>query len=120
MRILRLAITLGAAVAGSALVGGAASAKDLTVGLSWDTKDTLVQSWEDYAQSEGKKLGEAAGVNIKWVINVANNDPAQQAANIEDLISQGVDVIVARAKDATAIGRVDKSCQRGQYSIHHV
>jgi ribose transport system substrate-binding protein len=82
----------------------AALAKDFVVGLSWDTKDTLVQAWEDYFQSESVTMGDTAGVHFKWIINVANNDPAQQASNIEDLINQGVDVIVARAKDGTAIG----------------
>jgi ribose transport system substrate-binding protein len=81
-----------------------ALAKDFVVGLSWDTKDTLVQAWEDYFQSESVTMGNAAGVHFKWIINVANNDPAQQASNIEDLINQGVDVIVARAKDGAAIG----------------
>src|SRR5580693_6456659 len=90
--------------AASLLCSGAAFAKDFVVGLSWDTKDTLVQAWEDYFQSESKTMGDEAGVHFKWIINVANNDPAQQAANIEDLINQGVDVIVARAKDGAAIG----------------
>jgi ribose transport system substrate-binding protein len=96
---------LGAAFAlMAATSSGAALAKDFVVGLSWDTKDTLVQAWEDYFQSESKTMGDAAGVHFKWIINVANNDPTQQAANIEDLINQGVNVIVARAKDGTAIG----------------
>lgn len=94
----------GLMIAGVALPVGVALAKDITVGLSWDTKDTLVQSWEDYMQAQSKTMGAAAGVNFKWVINVANNDPTQQAANIEDLINQGVDIIVARAKDDAAIG----------------
>ena len=56
-------------------------AKDLTVGLSWNAKDSeLVQKWEDYLQMEGKAQGEPAGINFKWVINVANGDPARQAA----------------------------------------
>jgi ribose transport system substrate-binding protein len=38
------------------------------------------------------------------VINVANADPARQAANIEDLINQGVNLIIARAEDSAAIG----------------
>src|SRR5580693_8884737 len=96
---------LGAAFALiAATSSGVALAKDFVVGLSWDTKDTLVQAWEDYFQSESKTMGDAAGVHFKWIINVANNDPTQQAANIEDLINQGVNVIVARAKDGTAIG----------------
>ena len=53
-------------------------AKDFTVGLSWNAKDSeLVQKWEDYLQMEGKAQGEPAGINFKWVINVANGDPAR-------------------------------------------
>src|SRR5580692_6328050 len=105
MLAFRRAVTLAATAAAlSLMTSSLALAKDFVVGLSWDTKDTLVQAWEDYFQSEGKTMGDAAGVHFKWIINVANNDPAQQAANIEDLINQNVDVIVARAKDDTAIG----------------
>ena len=100
----RITLLTAAFLGASALCSGAAFAKDFVVGLSWDTKDTLVQAWEDYFQSESKTMGDEAGVHFKWIINVANNDPAQQAANIEDLINQGVDVIVARAKDGAAIG----------------
>ena len=54
-------------------------AKDFTVGLSWNAKDSeLVQKWEDYLQMEGKAQGEPAGINFKWVINVANGDPARR------------------------------------------
>src|ERR1700687_1132158 len=80
-------------------------AKDFTVGLSWNAKESeLVQKWEDYLILEGKTQGEPAGINFKWVINVANGDPARQAANIEDLINQGVNLIIARAEDSAAIG----------------
>src|SRR5260370_30756089 len=102
--IKRSALLATAVVTATTLCSGVALAKDFVVGLSWDTKDTLVQAWEDYFQSESVTMGDAAGVHFKWTINVANNDPAQQASNIEDLINQGVDVIVARAKDGTAIG----------------
>ena len=60
--------------------------------------------WQEYLQSKGKRQGEPAGITFKWVINVANADPARQAANIEDLINQGVNLIMARAEDASAIG----------------
>src|SRR5260370_15824061 len=102
--IKRSALLATAVVTATTLCSGVALAKDFVVGLSWDTKDTLVQAWEDYFQSESKTMGDAVGVHFKWIINVANNDPTQQAANIEDLINQGVNVIVARAKDGTAIG----------------
>src|SRR5580704_7737795 len=92
-------LTAAVVIISSCFYSSVVLAKDFVVGLSWDTKDTLVQAWEDYFQSESVTMGNAAGVHFKWIINVANNDPAQQASNIEDLINQGVDVIVARAKD---------------------
>jgi len=51
-----------------------------------------------------QQLAEEGGLEVEWVINVADNDPSRQASNIEDLINQGVDVIVARAEDSAAIG----------------
>jgi ABC-type sugar transport system substrate-binding protein len=87
------------------LLAGVAHAKDVTVGLSWNAIDNeIVVKWQEYLQSEGKRQGEPAGITFKWVINVANADPARQAANIEDLINQGVNLIMARAEDASAIG----------------
>ena len=82
-----------------------ASAKEYVVGLSWNAMDNqLPVKWQEYLISEGKKQGEAAGIEFKWVINVADADPTRQAANIEDLINQGVNLILARAEDAAAIG----------------
>jgi ribose transport system substrate-binding protein len=93
-------VTLLAAAAASG-----AHAKDFTVGLSWNAMDNqLPVKWQEYMQSEAKRQGTEAGVNFKWIINVADANPARQAANIEDLINQNVDLIVARAEDASAIG----------------
>jgi ribose transport system substrate-binding protein len=93
------------AAAACMLAAGAAHAKDVTVGLSWNAIDNeIVVKWQEYLQAEGKRQGEPAGLHFKWVINVANADPARQAANIEDLINQGVNLIMARAEDASAIG----------------
>jgi len=79
----------------------AAQAETFKVGLSWNEKNiALVQAWQDYMQ----QLAEEEGLNVEWVINVADNDPSRQASNIEDLINQGVDVIIARAEDSAAIG----------------
>jgi ABC-type sugar transport system substrate-binding protein len=75
------------------------------VGVSWDEKSIpLIQAWEDYMISEAALVGPKNGLDFKFVINVADLDPTRQAANIEDLIQQDVDVILARAKDGTAIG----------------
>ena len=48
--------------------------------------------------------GAALGINVTWVVNMANNDSSRQAANIEDLINSGVDIIITRALDSAAIG----------------
>ncbi|CAB4938342.1 MAG: substrate-binding domain-containing protein [Actinobacteria bacterium] len=91
--------------------GAAASAPSATpfrVGLSWNEKNiALVQAWQDYMQ----QLAVDQGLNIEWVINVADNDPSRQASNIEDLINQKVDVIVARAEDSAAIGASIKAAE---------
>ena len=77
----------------------------IVVGLSWNGYDvTLVYAWEAYMQAEGERLGAEAGVELEWIINAADQDPARQAANIEDLINQGVDIIISRAEDSAAIG----------------
>ncbi|MDG2356406.1 MAG: sugar ABC transporter substrate-binding protein [Paracoccaceae bacterium] len=79
-------------------------ASDLTIGFSWNSvTQPLERAWEDYMRSEAEVQGKAAGVNIKWVFNVADGDPSRQANNIEDLITQGVDIVSARAEDAGAI-----------------
>lgn len=82
-----------------------AAVKKVRVGVSWDEKAIpLIQAWEDYMKAEAAKAGPANGLDFEFVINVANLDPTRQAANIEDLIQQKVDIIMARAKDGTAIG----------------
>ena len=75
-----------------------ALARDVTIGLSWDARESaLNQAWEDYMRAEAKTLGEADGITVKWIVNMANNDASRQASNIEDLINSGVDIIIARA-----------------------
>lgn len=85
--------------------GKEAQAKKFVVGLSWNEKvHSLIQAWEDYMKQYGKEYGKEHGIEFEWIVNVADSDPAQQASNIEDLIIQDVDVIVARPHDAAAIG----------------
>src|SRR4051812_21526100 len=88
-----------------ALTAPAGAAQKVTVGLSWNSKDVaIVQAWEDYLIKEGKRQGPPAGIELEWKINVADADPARQASNIEDLLNQNVDIVMARAEDAAAIG----------------
>ncbi|MFM0740171.1 sugar ABC transporter substrate-binding protein [Paraburkholderia xenovorans] len=79
--------------------------KPLKVGFSLDTKESSLETaWMSFLKSEGEKQGQKAGYKLEWVTNVANADPSRQAANIDDLITDRVDVIVARAFDSGAIG----------------
>jgi len=96
---------LGAALLASLAGFTQAHAEPLKVGFSLDTKESSLQTaWETFLRSEGEAQGKAAGYEVEWTINVANADPARQAANIDDLITAGVDVIIARAFDSGAIG----------------
>ncbi len=109
---MKLWTTVLAAAAGL-LLASTAQARDVTIGLSWNAMDNqLPVKWQEYLQSEGNRQGAAAGLTIKWVINVANADPARQAANIEDLINQNVNLIMARAEDASAIGASIRAAKR--------
>lgn len=77
----------------------------IVVGLSWNEKmHAMIQAWEDYMKSYSEEYGAKHGLEFKWIVNVADSDSSQQASNIEDLISQNVDVIIARAHDGGAIG----------------
>jgi ribose transport system substrate-binding protein len=94
-----------AAAAPTAAVAASGDVKTVKVCVSWNEKvHSLIQAWQDYMQSYSTTYGPANGVKFDWIINVANSDTTQQANNIQDCINQKVDVIVARAEDAGAIG----------------
>lgn len=106
-----IAVALGAATIALA-AASVDAAETKTIGFSWNVKDTsLLQAWEDYLKAEAVRQGGEAGLDIQWVINVANADPARQAANIEDLLNQGVDLVMARAEDGAAIGASIRAAQ---------
>ena len=103
---------LGAALLAGLAAFAPAHAEPLKVGFSLDTKESSLQTaWETFLRSEGEAQGKAAGYEVEWTINVANADPARQAANIDDLITDGVDVIIARAFDSGAIGTSIKAAK---------
>ena len=107
-------------IAALALIAAAAPAvaKDVTIGLSWDARESaLNQAWEDYMRAEAKKLGDADGINVKWVVNMANNDASRQASNIEDLINSGVDIIIARPLRFGGHRGVDSCGQGCKHSV---
>jgi ribose transport system substrate-binding protein len=104
-RTIALALTVPLSLAFAATAVAQDDAQPVKVGLSWNDYDvSLVYAWEKYMQDQGEIQGAEAGLDYEWVINAAGRDPARQAANIEDLINQDVDIIIARAEDAAAMG----------------
>ena len=82
-----------------------AFAETLTIGLSWNSK-TQPLEFGVGGLHEGRRR--TAG-SRSWPHHRVGRErgrcgSSRQATNIEDLITQGVDVIVARAEDAGAIG----------------
>jgi ribose transport system substrate-binding protein len=71
---------------------------EVTLGLSLSTlNNPFFVTLRDGAQA----AADAAGV--KLVVVDAQNDPAQEATNVEDLIQQGVSVIMVNPTDADAV-----------------
>ncbi|MGC8778452.1 MAG: sugar ABC transporter substrate-binding protein, partial [Candidatus Caldatribacteriaceae bacterium] len=108
MTVLLVAVFLGSVLGGVAF----GEVRKVRVGLSWNEKlHSLIQAWEDYMIQYSKEYGKEKGLEFEWIVTVADSDPVQQAANIENLIAQGVDIIVARAHDAAAIGASIKAAR---------
>ncbi len=106
MKRSRVFIALSVILIACAFLGGQAFAiGTIKVGVSWNEKiHSQIQAWQDELQSYGKTYGAQHNVQFQWIFNVANGDPATQASNIQDLINQHVDIVVARAEDAATIG----------------
>ncbi len=91
------------------LVGAVAFAdtasKTITVGFSWDQKNaSLYDAMDDYtAKACAEKFG-PEGYTVVFKHAVCEGDVNKQAADIEDLLSSGIDVLMIYAKDAKAIG----------------
>lgn len=84
----------------------------LVIGFSWNEKQhSVIEAWQDYMVSYSETACPKAGFACEWIFNVADSDPVEQASNIEDLINQDVDIVVARAHDAAAIGASVRAAQ---------
>lgn len=113
MRKLKNIAIATVSVANMLVAGSAFAAEKKVIGLSWNAKENaIVLAWERYMMDEAKKQGPEAGYELEFVINVADADPTRQAANIEDLINQDVDVIISRGEDSAAIGASIRAAKR--------
>ncbi|CAM3981932.1 ribose ABC transporter substrate-binding protein RbsB [Mesobacillus zeae] len=91
-----------------------ASSKDkkIKVGLSISTlNNPFFVTLKDGAEKEAK----AQGIDITTVD--AQNDPAKQVSDIEDLIQQGVDVLLVNPADSSAIAAAIESANQADIPV---
>ncbi len=92
--ILAACSTPGAAPGGSAAAGG-----DCTVGMSWNNYQE--ERWAKWDEPAIKAAIEAGGGT--YISNDAKSSAETQVTNVENLITQGADVVVILAEDDVAI-----------------
>lgn len=97
-----------AMMAGLAACGGERAATDTTtdkvekgstIGISMPTKSE--ERWNKDGNNLKKNL-EAEGYKV--VLSFADDKPAQQNSDIENMVNQGAKIVVVAAKDGTAVG----------------
>ncbi len=84
---------------GSTETTAAAGTDECTVGVSWNNYQE--ERWAKWDEPALKAAIEAGGGT--YVSNDAKSSAETQASNLENLISQGADVLVVLAQDGTAI-----------------
>jgi D-xylose transport system substrate-binding protein len=91
-----------AAGATTTAAGGAttsAAAGECVVGVSWNNYNE--ERWAKWDEPAIKEAIEAGGGS--YISNDAKSSPETQASNVENLISQGANVLIILAQDGTAI-----------------
>jgi D-xylose transport system substrate-binding protein len=90
---------LGTLSAAALLLGGAAWAQDLSVGVSWSNFQE--ERWKTDEAAIVAALNEAGA---EYISADAQSSASKQLSDIESLIAQGVDALIVLAQDAQAIG----------------
>ena len=102
-------LTLAVAAAALAAFAPSAQAKGLKVGLSLPTE--MQERWvrdKQTMEAEAKRLG----VDLR--VQFTDNDAAKQVAQCENLISQGIEVLILAPHDATSASVIiDKAVKAG-------
>jgi ribose transport system substrate-binding protein len=107
MKSLRRVATLSllAAVSSAALATGALAADKFVVGVS----NTLIgNGWREEMICSIKAQAEASGLVSKVIVANRNGGPAEQIADIRNLISAGVNAIIINPSDRDALNPVIK------------
>jgi D-xylose transport system substrate-binding protein len=108
MRRVLLAVCCAAAVAGCGRHdGGPGTAKPLTIGLSLDTlREERWQRDRDLFVARAEALG------ARVLVQAANNNEAVQNAQAENLLTQGVDVLVVAPHNSQTAATIVESAHR--------
>ena len=89
--------------------GSEAVGKGATIGVSMPTKSE--ERWNKDGNNLKSKL-EKAGYKV--VLSFADDKPAQQNADIENMVNKGAKIVVVASKDGTAVGpAVEKAKDAG-------
>ena len=91
--------TTTTAAAGEETTTTEATADELTVGVSWNNYNE--ERWAKSDEPAIKTALDAAG--ITYISTDAGSSAEQQIADVENLITQGADVLIILAQDGTAI-----------------
>ena len=91
--------TTAAAGGETTAAGGGAAAGDCVVGVSWNNYQE--ERWAKWDEPALKDAIEAGGGS--YISNDAKSSAETQASNIENLMSQGANVLVVLAQDGTAV-----------------
>src|SRR5579862_6029504 len=98
-------LSLLAAVSSAALASGALAADKFVVGVS----NTLIgNGWREEMICSIKAQAEASGLVSKVIVANRNGGPAEQIADLRNLISAGVNAIILNPSDREALNPVIK------------
>jgi len=95
---MRRAIMLAAAMAVGLSFSSAATAQELTVGVSWSNFQEERWKTDEAAMKSALEAGGAA-----YISTDAQSSAAKQLSDVESLMAQGVDALIVLAQDAEAI-----------------
>src|SRR5580704_17407041 len=99
------ALSLLSAVSAAALASGAMAADKFVVGVS----NTLIgNGWREEMICSIKAQAEASGIVSKVIVANRNGGPAEQIADLRNLISAGVNAIILNPSDREALNPVIK------------
>lgn len=111
MKSLRLLMVVGL-VAVLLLTGLVSGAKQVVIGLSMDTLKE--ERWQKDRDMFSAAIQKAGG---KVLVQAANSDDALQISQAENLLSQGVDVLVVIPHDAGACAKIVESAHKSKVPV---